>query len=144
MEPSGRYYLCARCRTAVLICSRCDRGQRYCAGNCAQRVRTQSLKAAGQRYQLSLPGRYKHAERQRRYRARQQEVTHQGSPPPTPTDLLPAIPTLPVKIATPLPSHCHFCGQLQVQFVRHGFLRRRIRRPNRLPDRREPFYEPAP
>lgn len=144
MEPSGRHYLCARCRTAVLICSHCDRGHRYCAGDCAQLARTQSLKAAGQRYQTSLPGRHKHAERQRRYRAKQQEVTHQGSPLPTPTDLLPAIPTLREEIASPLPWHCHFCGQLQVQFVRHGFLRRRIRRPLPLSDRREPFYEHVP
>ena len=144
MEPSGRYYLCARCRTVALICSHCDRGQRYCAGDCAQLTRTQSLKAAGQRYQTSLLGRHKHAQRQHRYRAKQQEVTHQGSPPPPPNDLLPVIPALPGEIATPLPWHCHFCGQLQAQFVRHDFLRRRIRRPLRRPDRREPFYEPVP
>ncbi len=144
MEPTGRQYLCARCRTVVLICSHCDHGQRYCAGDCAQLARTLSLKAAGQRYQTSLSGRYKHAERQRLYRARQQEVTHQGSPPPTPTDLLPGIPTLHLEIATQLPCHCHFCGQLQGQFVRQGFLRHRIRRPNRKSDRREPFHEPVP
>jgi hypothetical protein len=144
MEPPGRRFLCARCRTEVLICSHCDRGQRYCAGDCAQLARTQSLKAARQRYQSSLPGRKKHAERQRRYRAKQQEVTHQGSPPPTPTDLLPAIPTSHVEIAAPLPHHCHFCGQLQVQLVRHDFLRRRIRRPLRLSDWRETHHEHFP
>lgn len=143
MESSGRYYLCARCRTAVLICSHCDRGQRYCAGDCARLARALSLRAAGQRYQLSLPGRYKHAARQRAYRARQIKVTHQGSPPQPPSDLLPLIPTLSVEIASPLPWHCHFCGRLQAQFVRQGFLRCRIRRPLHLPDRKEAHHDPT-
>lgn len=144
MEPPGRHYLCARCRTAVLICSHCDRGQRYCAGGCAQLARVHSLKAAGQRYQASLRGRHTHAARQRRYRARQTKVTHHGSPPQPPSDLLPAIPTLHVEIILPLPWHCHFCGQLQVQFVRNGFLRRRIRRPLRISDRRVQQHDHAP
>lgn len=144
MESSGRHYLCARCRTAVLICSHCDRGQRYCAGDCAQMARAHSLKAAGQRYQTSLRGRRTHAARQCRYRARQTKVTHQGSPPQPPGDLLPAIPTLRLEITLPLHWHCHFCGRLQAQFVRNDFLRRRIRRPLRLPDRREAPHEHDP
>lgn len=144
MEPPGRHYLCARCRTAVLICSPCDHGQRYCAGDCAQQARTLSLKAAGQRYQASLRGRHTHAARQRRYRTRQTKVTHQGSPPLVPDDLLSAIPTLCVEIASPLPWHCRFCGRLQAQFVRHGFLRRRIRRPLRLSDRKELHHDHYP
>jgi hypothetical protein len=144
MEPSGRHYLCAHCRTAVLICSHCDRGQRYCAGDCAQLARALSMRLAGQRYQLSLPGRYKHAARQHSYRIRQTKVTHQGSPPQAPSDLLPAIPTLCVEITSPLPWHCHFCGRLQAQFVRQSFLRRRIRRPLRISDRRELQHDHAP
>ena len=130
MEPPARHYLCARCRTAVLICSRCDRGQRYCAGDCAKLARTQSLQDAGQRYQSNRPGRLKHATRQRRYRDRQSKVTHHGSPLQTQNVLLPASPALSVKSA-PQPWHCHFCGQLQTQFIRHRFLQRRIRRPLR-------------
>jgi len=144
MESSGRHYLCARCRTAVIVCSRCDRGQRYCAGDCAQMARAHSLKAAGQRYQTSLRGRHTHAARQRVYRSRQTKVTHQGSPPQTSSDLLPVIPTLRVEITSPLPWHCHFCGRLQTQFVRNDFLRRRIRRPLRLPDLREAPHEHDP
>ena len=68
MEPPARHYLCARCHTAVLICGHCDRGQRYCAGDCAKLARTQSLQDAGQRYQTSRSGRLNHAARQRRYR----------------------------------------------------------------------------
>ena len=144
MEPPTRHYLCARCRTAVIVCSHCDRGQRYCAGDCAQMARAHSLKAAAQRYQASLRGRHTHAARQRVYRSRQTKVTHQGSPPQPLSDLLPAIPTLCVEITPPLPWHCHFCGRLQAQFVRHDYLRRRIRRPLRLPDRREAPYEHDP
>lgn len=143
MEPPARHYLCARCRTAVLICSRCDRGQRYCADDCAKQVRTQSLQEAGQRYQSSRSGRLKHAARQRRYRERQIKVTHHGSPPLTPDDLLPTSPMLPVKSA-PQPWHCHFCGQLQSQFVRLDFLRHRIRRSLRLFDRSESHHDPDP
>lgn len=144
MEPSGRHYLCARCRTAVLICSHCDNGQRYCAGGCAQLARAYSLREAGRRYQASLGGRHTHAARQRRYRARQTKVTHQGSPPQTPSDLLPVNPALRLEIKLPLAWHCHFCGRLQAQFVRNDFLRRRIRRPLRLSDRREPAHDHAP
>ena len=144
METPARHYLCARCRTAVLICSFCDRGQRYCAGDCAQLARAHSMRLASHRYQLSLPGRYKHAARQRGYRARQTKVTHQGSPPQPPSDLLPSIPTLCREITSPLPWHCHFCGRLQAQFVRHGFLRCRIRRPLRSFAQREPPHEHDP
>lgn len=30
----GRFFLCALCRRQALICSHCDRGQIYCAGDC--------------------------------------------------------------------------------------------------------------
>ena len=144
MEPPGRRYLCARCHTDVLICSRCDRGNRYCSVDCAEKARAASMKLAGQRYQSSLPGRYKHAERQRRYRAQQEKVTHQGSPPPAPPDLLPVIPALRLEIKSPLPWHCHFCGRLQAQFIRNDFLRCRIRRPLRIFDRRELHHDHIP
>lgn len=143
MDAPARHYLCARCRTAVLICSHCDRGQRYCAAGCAKLARIQSLQDAGKRYQESLRGRLKHAARQRRCRVRQTKVTHHGSPPRTPDVLLPTSPMSPVK-AAPQPWHCHFCGQLQSQFVRLDFLRRRIRRPLRLSDRRESHHDPNP
>lgn len=142
MEPPARHYLCARCRTSVLICSHCDRGQRYCAGACTKQARIQSLQESGQRYQTSRHGRLNHAARQRRYRARQIKVTHHGSPLIPVTDLLPANPTLPTQPCH-LPWHCHFCGQLQSQFIRHRFLQRRIRRPLRLSDRRESHHDPT-
>jgi hypothetical protein len=61
----------------------------YCSGNCSRRARRQSQRAAAQRYQATLPGRRTHAARMDRYRARQEIVAHQGSPPPPADDLLP-------------------------------------------------------
>ena len=83
MPDTGRLFNCARCGRQVVICSRCDRGHRYCKG-CAPAARRGSRRAAGARYQHSRRGRLAHAERQHRYRARRQKVTHQGSPRPTP------------------------------------------------------------
>ena len=143
MEPPGRRYLCAACRAAVLICSHCDRGQRYCSGACAQEARQCAVRAAGQRYQRTRRGAHAHAERQRRYRERQQKVTHQGSPTPGPPVLL---------LSHPIPHQsppngawqCHFCGRELSLFVRHGFLRCRIRRRHPSTDRRTSRYGPVP
>lgn len=76
-----RRYSCARCRRLCLICSRCDRGQLYCAGDCRKRTREESQRRAGAKYQQTPWGRRRHAARQARYRRRpEQKVTHQGSP----------------------------------------------------------------
>ena len=85
---SGRLYYCARCQTQVIICSRCDRGHRYCSAACSRRARAEATREAGQRYQSTYQGRLNHAQRQARYRQRNaassssdaQKVTHQGSP----------------------------------------------------------------
>ena len=94
----ARRFVCARCRAPVLVCSHCDRGQIYCAAGCAAMARQQHQRAAAQRYQSSLRGRFKHAARTQTWRDRQallaasaassgapaltQSVTHQGSLPP--------------------------------------------------------------
>lgn len=143
MEPPGRRYLCARCRIAVLCCSHCDRGQRYCAGVCARKARAHCVREAGRRYEESFRGRRAHAARQRRYRARHAKVTHQGSPAPVRAALLSANPTSCVETASPLLWHCHFCNQPQAQLVRTAFLRRRVRRSPRT-DRRKPPHGPDP
>jgi hypothetical protein len=80
VEISARLCQCARCRVQFLVCRQCDRGRIYCGEECSHAARAASLTAAGRRYQLGLQGRLHHAERQRRYRARKQKVTHQGSP----------------------------------------------------------------
>lgn len=130
-ETPARFFLCARCRVQVLICSCCDRGQIYCAGDCAHEARRHAQRAAGRRYQTSRRGRFAHASRARRYRHRQKNVTHQGSPPPPPDDLL--SPDLAAASKPPSngdfpgrpPGRCHWCGRGCPQFVRQDFLRRR-------------------
>lgn len=82
-DAPARMFLCAGCRAQVVVCSHCDRGQRYCAGGCAGRTRQRLQREAGRRYQRSRMGRHKHAQRMRRWRdqsrADANKVTHQGS-----------------------------------------------------------------
>jgi hypothetical protein len=129
MESTGRIFVCGLCRTQVLICSHCDRGQIYCTGDCAWMARRQGMREAGRRYQGSRRGRFAHAQRSQRYRLRQQNVTHQGSPGAQPDDLLVASSTLsvqqPPSSSTALRWQCQFCGCRCSEFVRSGFLRRR-------------------
>lgn len=81
-QKSYRLYSCARCAVQVRICSDCDHGNQYCAGDCAQIRRRESRCRAGVRYQLSFRGASKHAARQSAWRARRMQiVTHQGSVP---------------------------------------------------------------
>ena len=131
-ELTCRLFLCARCRKQVLICSRCDRGQIYCADGCAKIARRQSVREAGRRYQQSRQGRFKQAERLRRFRRRKQNVTHQGSKLASENDLLNSNSA---KVETPVVLHretrhantlqCHFCGASCSEFVRNSFLHRR-------------------
>jgi hypothetical protein len=93
-EQTYRLYSCRRCAEQVRICSDCDRGNRYCAGACAQIRRRESLHRAGERYQLSYRGASLHAARQSTWRSRQaQKVTHQGSLPSADTVIVAAIST---------------------------------------------------
>jgi len=129
---SARLFVCVGCRSQALICSCCDRGQIYCADDCASRARRGAQRDAGRRYQDSRRGRLAHAERARRYRARRKNVTHQGSPPSPLDDL---VPSGPLAIAggarvsddrsRRLASHCHWCGRRCPELVRQVLLRRR-------------------
>ena len=89
----ARLFLCSRCREQVLLCSRCDRGQRYCGPVCSGAARRANQRDAARRYQRGSDGRIKHAARQRRWRERKRRqcmlnavvvgpVTHHGSPDP--------------------------------------------------------------
>lgn len=79
-QKTYRLYSCGRCVEQVRICGKCDRGNRYCAGKCAEIRRRESLRRAAERYQLSHRGACLHAARQSAWRSRQaQKVTHQGS-----------------------------------------------------------------
>lgn len=127
--PPPRRFLCALCRSAVLICSRCDRGQRYCSAACSLQARSCAQRAAAKRYQDSLKGRHVHATRQGQWRARQQIVTHQGSPPPPCADVLPPSETTALNPDTSRCCKCQFCGRSVSAFVRQDFLRCRFRHP---------------
>jgi len=134
-EPlSGRLFLCAGCRRQVIICSCCDRGQIYCTGACAQGARHRTMQQAGRRYQASHRGRRMHAARMSQWRARQQKVTHHGSPAPGSSDLV-ALAAMTATRAAVAPAerarlpgpHCHWCGRTCLPLLRQGFLRRRRR-----------------
>ena len=151
-EKSYRLYSCGRCAKQVRICVGCDRGNRYCAEDCAQIRRRETRCRAAARYQQSYCGALKHAARQRAWRRRQQQkVTHQGSleevaalivassstftPTQEPHGETSGIrPALPVGIRrTPahweidqtkrLAPRCCFCGCVLAAFARLGPLR---------------------
>ena len=126
----GRTYLCVSCYQRAIICSQCDRGQIYCSRDCASRVRHSRLREAGRRYQATDRGRRLHAERSRRYRERNQHVTHQGSAPEATareiivTDVVLAVPSSKqTRSAGNKVHYCHFCGCSASEFVRQRFLR---------------------
>jgi len=94
MDQPARLYLCACCRVQVILCSRCDRGNRYCGRQCRHQAREQARRETAQRYQRSWRGRIAHAQRSRRWRQRRaardgagvagddaHNVTHQGCLP---------------------------------------------------------------
>lgn len=127
MENTARLFNCARCHCQVVICSHCDRGNIYCGRRCAEHARKTSSRSAGKRYQRTYRGRIKHAERQRRYRALQNIVTHQGSASSPPNDSLPPHPEAPATVAAVMDEgiRCHFCNRLCNDFLRLDYLHRR-------------------
>ena len=144
----GRFFLCGRCRTQVLICRCCDRGQIYCSGDCAREARSQNQRQAAHRYQTSCKGRAAHAERARRYRARQKAVTHHGLSGRSPNDHAGGEPSATKspscslrRVPTRPASSCHWCGCRCSQFVRQAFLHRRRARRTR---RRHPGSSQSP
>jgi len=150
-EKSYRLYSCRRCAKQVSICGGCDRGNRYCADDCAQICRRESRCRASERYQQSYRGALKHAARQCAWRRRQQQkVTHQGSlaratalivvssstvtPTPEPHDetqsaKLPSIGMQrahshwPIDHTKHTVPRCCFCGCVLAPFARLGALR---------------------
>ena len=158
MEPALRRFSCACCHTPVFICSRCDRGQRYCSKDCSEQTRKSNQRSTQESYQDSHRGRRTHAQRQRRYRARKRnrsegvakKVTHQGSPPQPPAALLIAESTaLQMSQSEQAPIsksllQCHFCQCECSELVRIGFLRCRIRRPLCLTEKKDPHYARDP
>lgn len=80
MSDIARLYNCHHCHCQVIICCRCDRGNRYCK-QCSPLMLLRSQHRASKRYQNTAQGRLNHADRQKRYRERErlkQKVTHKG------------------------------------------------------------------
>lgn len=153
VERPARLFLCAGCRVQVLLCSHCDRGNRYCSRPCWRVSRDAARREAAQRYQSSRRGRLAHAERSRRWRQRRaadgagtghghgahgaQNVTHQGSQPGVAAAPLAAwthdtasssldttpVTTGPLDTAAAAPWTCRRCAATQPARVRQGFLR---------------------
>ena len=144
MQDSARLFICGRCRLQVWICRYCDRGNVYCGLRCSGPARRASLRAAGRRYQSSRLGRFRHAERQSRYRAKRQKVTHHGSADGRSDDVLAAeSKTAPVqRFATATGAqqqHCYFCKRACSPLVRLDFLHR-----TRPGLRSSPWIRPPP
>jgi hypothetical protein len=150
-EVSCRMFLCGRCRTQVLVCRRCDRGQIYCIGNCAKEARRDNQRESRRRYQATPRGRAMHAARNRRYRARQRRVTDHGF-----NNECKAAPLLGSQVDGVLsepPSSgkfpgqwlCHHCRRSASLFARLSALRpRRFRRMNRQVSRSGPLLSRPP
>jgi hypothetical protein len=145
----------------VLLCSRCDRGQRYCGRACSRSAREDSRRQAARRYQCSRAGRIAHAARSRRWRQQHRSctpadrgdaetdvdnsnfVTHQGCPMPGPDASLPSCeqasepePVDAVANAAPIAARCWRCATALSPWTRQGFLRhaRAARWPARVVD----------
>lgn len=124
---SARTYACACCEAEVLVCTACDRGQRYCGKVCRQRARRASQRSASRKYQSTRAGSVNHARRQRRYRERERHieiVTHQGSQEACEGDLLQS--GLNESDAACKPRSalaCHWCARPVASVVRCGWLR---------------------
>jgi hypothetical protein len=71
-RASNRLITCLlpSCARLFSACGGCDRGRRYCSGECARTARRVQQRRAGRIYQATDRGRLAHAVRQARYRAR--------------------------------------------------------------------------
>jgi hypothetical protein len=153
VDHPARLFVCALCRAQVLLCSRCDRGQRYCTRACSRAARQAAQREAARRYQASRAGRIAHAARSLRWRQRRREcelaagvaavvdavatefVTHQGCPLPA-ADAPLAAPEPAEECASgvgeasaaPIPAQCRRCATALAPWVRQGFLRHGMRR----------------
>lgn len=158
---SQRWLRCELCGVMRTICSRCDRGHRYCSSACAEAARRTGKREAGRRYQSTPRGRMNNADRQRRFRQRHRQaqapdhlsaetVTHQssvsmpdeGASPayeePIITAAEPAAVTATESVAISETDACGppcaFCGR-RIPYIRNSFFlpRRRQRHRRRGP-----------
>jgi hypothetical protein len=141
LDLPARLFLCVGCRIQVVLCSHCDRGNRYCGRACWRQVHDVARREAASRYQRSRRGRLQHAARSRRWRQRvadradsAHKVTHQGSPAGVAAAPLAACTSDITSIATdppvgapappPLRRCYRCCAAVQADWLRQDFLRR--------------------
>jgi hypothetical protein len=125
---SARTYACACCKAEMLVCTACDRGQRYCGKVCRQQARRAQQRSASRKYQNTHAGGVNHARRQRCYRERERHieiVTHQGSQQACEGDLLlSGLNEIPDAACQPRPVHaCHWCARPVASVIRRSWLR---------------------
>jgi hypothetical protein len=143
VQETIRRFLCVGCRVVAYLCTACDRGQRYCSGECARGARRRSQRESDRRYQSSERGRLKHAERARRYRQRCRSVTEHSAAVSLEHDVATtsaasevSTPSLAEEMTTTLASesstdkkahlgqvNCHSCRRWCDQWIRHAPLR---------------------
>ena len=124
LMKSARLYQCARCTCQVIICSSCDRSNIYCNTGCAKQSRVLNHRKSNKLYQTSQKGKQKHAQRQRRYRARQaNKVTEHGSIILPPCGLLPDKPNEAITPPKSAVTCCSLCGVTVSYSLRSGYLR---------------------
>jgi hypothetical protein len=81
LQESARVFACARCGVLVVVCTRCDRGQIYCDGECREIRRNETERRAAKKFQATPNGALKHAKRQKRYRQKKAKLKAAASPP---------------------------------------------------------------
>jgi hypothetical protein len=140
-----RRFLCDRCYAPVVICTQCDRGQRYCGPACALAARRENQRASNRRYQGTERGRELHRAHQAAYRDRLRRsssgpsVTEQGLRKADPEPFKP--------LRTPVLHRCPVCGAPQTPFLRlepKSRTRKRLRRPARRRGTLHPLTVPHP
>lgn len=127
MPLSQRLYHCLRCHAQVVICTHCDRGNRYCTQGCSRLARQDSRKRAAKKYQQTRIGHINNAARQQRFRDRQkQKVTHQCSIPIPHHDVVKSRPVAYWRREKTVKHRtfeaCHFCQLAGSGFFRQDFL----------------------
>ena len=154
LDRPARLFLCAGCRVQVVVCSRCDRGNRYCSRTCWRQTHDLARREAACRYQRSRAGSVRHAARSQRWRQRTalraaegagaditghtdadaaHKVTHQGCLPwvgaaplaaCTPDIASTTVEPSADAPASPTVRRCYRCATVQPDWLRQGFLRR--------------------
>jgi hypothetical protein len=126
-----RRFFCDRCQVPVVVCTPCDRGQRYCGPDCSQAARREKQRASNRRYQSTERGRKLHNARQARYKDRQRNRLRQTATDPEVTEqgYQEAVSQPLDAKRQPARRSCMVCGAPRTEFLR---LEPKARRPKTL------------